>query len=152
MSTNVAVADTTAPTRRCKRPAGPLTRKQRSPAHRIKMQIRRARQHQRTPSFTPVVNNRLSGAVQAEFAALMIANADKIPTGAVTIENLQNKAIRAVAAALPPERQVFDWRNGLPTKNSDPAYRMEGSGGRPRRFLDVSAKVAKNSEFGRLGA
>jgi hypothetical protein len=87
------------------------------------MQLRRAVQRTRVRGFTPVINKRVSAQVQTAFAELMIENAEKLATGSVSVETIQNSAIRLVASKLPPERMVFDWRQGLPSKNNDAAYR-----------------------------
>lgn len=125
MSTNVAVASSVKQEPRCKRPAGPLTRRQRSSEHRTEMQIRRALQRQRVSGFTPVYNRRISDGIQAAFALLMLENADKIPTGVVTVEGLQQQAVAQIQRRLPPAPQVFNWMKGLPTRNNDAAYRKD---------------------------
>jgi hypothetical protein len=128
MSTNVATAVTSnKKSAHCKKPSADqlalLTKAERREARRIEMQIRRAVQRQRQPGFTPVVNKRVSADVQGAFAELMVEHADKIASGTVTIPALQEQAVRRVAAKLPPERMVFDWRNQGRTKNDDAAYR-----------------------------
>lgn len=112
-------AELVEPSPRCKRSGQPLTREQ----HRAKMQLRRARQLQREPGFTPVANERLSAAVQTAFATLMVECAEQIANHAVSIQELQDRAVRQVSRALPPERMVFDWRNQGPTRNDNPEYR-----------------------------
>lgn len=107
----------------CLKPAGPLTRKQRADAHRIRMTERRARQRSRQAGFTAVPNGRLNNRIQLSFAELMVEHADKIAAASVAIETLQESAVRKVARTLPAPPMVFDWRNGLPTRNNDAAYR-----------------------------
>lgn len=108
---------------KCRRPAGPLTRRQSQAAHATEMAERRLRQRTRTPGFTAVSNARVSGAIQMAFATLMVECADKIATGAVSVAGLKEEAVRQVARTLPRPPMVFDWRNGLPTKNNNPEYR-----------------------------
>lgn len=123
MSTNVVTVTNELPPRACKRPAGPLTRRQCREAHRIEMQLRRAAQLTRVRGFTPVINEHLSRRVQGAFAELMVEHADKLSNGTITVRELQDRAVSRIAATLPPERMVFDWRKGLPSKNNDAAYR-----------------------------
>lgn len=100
-----------------------VTRAQRMDAHRIAMKLRRARQLEREPGFTPVVNKRLAAAVQGVFATLAVASAEAVARGHVTVTELQDRAVKRVAEGLPRERMVFDWRNQGATRNNDAAYR-----------------------------
>lgn len=83
--------------------------------HRTRMQERRTRQLARTPGFTPVRNRRIDDAIKGRAALLML--------GGAAAPLAYSEAERAVARTLPSPRMVFDWRNGLPTKNDNPEYR-----------------------------
>lgn len=112
---------------KCRRLAGPLTRRseRRSMAHTAKMEAKRVLRRIQQPGFQPVPNKRVDAAIKGEFAALMIAAAERQALGgsAPDVQKLQYEAIRAVCRSLPRPPMVFDWRNGLPTKNDNASYR-----------------------------
>jgi hypothetical protein len=87
---------------------------------------RRERQMARTPGFTAVSNRRVNAAIDAATALIMLANAAAVAEGTAKPLNpavAHDEALRQVARQLPRPAMVFDWRNGLPTRNDNPEYR-----------------------------
>lgn len=127
--------------RACKRPSGPLTRKQRRSAHREEMIARRDRQRARQAGFTPVLNKRVNDGVDGATAVLLLTNAAMVGKGLATRlhpQDARSAAIREVARSLPAPARVFDWQRGAVSKNNDPAYRgLNGDG--PKRLAALSA-------------
>lgn len=97
------------------------TRKQRQPEHRAKMAAKRIERLTRTPGFQAVPNRRVNDAVMAN--QLLIQAAALEQGRSINIVEARDQAARQVARNLPAPRMVFDWANGLPTKNDNPEYR-----------------------------
>jgi hypothetical protein len=90
------------------------------------MLMRRAAQRLREPGFTPMPNRRIKNAVETAAGLILLHNATLVAAGlgkpmrpAAAYEEAWNEVRRN----LPKAPMVFDWRQGLPSRNNNPEYR-----------------------------
>jgi hypothetical protein len=126
VTTNMDGALNQPPARKCKRPAGPLTRRQCREAHVEKMARKRLLRSNPQTGFLPIQNRRINAAVDAAMAVIMLASAERVSKhggNPISAFEAREQAVREIARKLPRPAMVFDWRKGAVSKNNNPEYR-----------------------------